>query len=158
ERMAELFQPKVVRRKELLPAPGTVVPGGSVAGHPPLDAAAGDAEVECQPGEAPVLPPCRFYPSAEGAGRAADLDLPGDPAVLLRAVGTFPILAPLKDLASADEHFVPLVVEIGSLIDEGEVGECKHHISPVWTRTLGADLLNSGNLKLLFAHLLRLEL
>src|SRR5262245_8600061 len=57
EGVAKLFQPQVVRRQEPLSTSGTVVPGGSVASDPSLDAAAGDAEVECEPGEAPVLTP-----------------------------------------------------------------------------------------------------
>src|SRR5690348_10591715 len=85
--VAILLQPEVVAGQEPLPTPAAVVPGGLVAGHPPLDATPGDAEVECQPGQGPVRTPRQVRPPAGGARLATDFDLPVDPAALLPPLG-----------------------------------------------------------------------
>src|SRR5262249_20090873 len=87
--VAELLQPQVVRRQKPLPAPSTVVPGRPVAGHVTPDPGAGEAQVEGQSGQTPVLTPVQLSASAGRAGRAADFDFTVDAAILLPFLGTF---------------------------------------------------------------------
>jgi hypothetical protein len=130
QRVAELFRPQVVRREEPLPAPGTIVPSGPVAGHPPADAAAGDAEVEGQPGQGPVLPPDQFHTPAARAAVAKDFDLPVDRAIPLPALGPPAGGVPLEELPGAGTDLVPVVVEGGTVVEVAEVGDAVDRLVP----------------------------
>jgi hypothetical protein len=79
--------------------------------------------------------------SAEGTFLGTDLDRMIGPLVL------FPFLlasgenAPLQRLARADEYSIPLIVEIGTFVDELKVRHGKFRLAPLSTVPLRLHLL-----------------
>ena len=121
--MEVLLQLQVVSWQEHLLAPGTVMPRGGEACHPPADAASVEAEVERQASQVRVCLPGQFPAAAHRALLAADLDAAVDREVLLPLPAAVTTLLLPQCRVGANVNAFPLVVEVGPLVDELEVGD-----------------------------------
>ena len=71
----------------------------------------------------------------------ADLNRMIEPRILFSFLTTSTDDASLKRLACADEHSIPLIVEIGALVDELKVGNGKFRLAPLSTVPLRFNLV-----------------
>src|SRR5690242_20650444 len=98
------------------------MPGGCKACHPPTDAAPSEAEVKRQAGQVRVHLSVQVLATARRAHLAPDFDLAVDREVFLPLPAAVATLL-LQCRVGADVYPVPLIVEVGSLVDEREVGD-----------------------------------
>src|SRR3954464_1623389 len=130
-------------RMEPLLAVLAPMPEGSAADHPAADASAAELKVEGElaarflwkPGD-----PCSL---AEGAGIVPELHFPGGPkpGPPLAAVHA----SPSDPLAGPEEYPLPLVVEVGTLVDMVEVREGELGPAKLPAVRLPADLVGPGD-------------
>src|SRR3954454_1958684 len=115
------------------------MPEGRAADHPAADAAPAEREVEGYLAAHFLREPGNPRPLAEGAGVVPDLDLlagskPRPPPAAARA-------SPSDCLAGPEEHLLPLVVEVGTLVDVVEVREGELGTAELSAARQPADLI-----------------
>src|SRR6266511_2024249 len=144
--LAMLVEAQIFPGQEPLPASATPMPGGGIACHPSPDAAATLPEVKSQAGEPSILPPRQCPPVAKGTCLTAELDALVNPEVFLALPAAFSGLVTLEAWTRPNEDPVPLVVEIGALVDEGKVGEREIGAAPLPAARQGLNLLHPRHL------------
>src|SRR5258708_937304 len=108
------------------------MPRCSVANDPSLDSAARDTKVKSQPGQAGIFVSLQRRCPAMRAIPASNFDFLVDFSILFPPLGAIPARDLLQHFVRSDEYFVPLVVEIGTLIDERGIRIRKYCCSPRW--------------------------
>src|SRR6266498_4876886 len=136
-----LVQAEVFPGKEPFPASGTPVPSCCEACHVTPDTASPESEVECPAGQTTIRAPVDVDSSAEGTFLGADLDRMIGPRVLFSFLITSGENASLQRLARADEHSIPLIVEVGTFVDELKVRNGKFRLAPLSAVPLRLNLL-----------------
>src|SRR5574341_1272240 len=107
------------------------MPRGRKACDPSPEPAVALPEVKGQAGEPPILPPRQGSPTAKGTDRTADLDTAIDPEIVLALPAACASPETLEGGTRPNEDPIVLVVEIGTVVDKGEVGEHKIRGAPL---------------------------
>src|SRR5262245_2514629 len=129
--VAMRIQTEIFPWQEPLPTPRTPMPRGREACDPAPEPAAALPEVKGQAREPPILPPRQGSPAAKGTDRTAELDTAIDPEIVLALPAACAGLDTLERWIRPDEDAVPLVVEIGTVVDGSEIWEHKIGAAPL---------------------------